>query len=190
MTPVAVEPDRDTSPTWIQACPPEARSIPEASPSSVLGQAPAGKPDCRCLCARLGSATSRPHLALTPGLDNPRPGSGQDRSSGFPANHRWCRLGHRRRPGSLDRRSMDRPFRPSGGNLVALNDRNLRVIYKLRRPIAQAIPMFFASFRGRSPRRCGFFFSGKQLRETGFATSSTPKAARLCAARPPSVLRR
>ena len=37
---------------------------------------------------------------------------------------------------------MDRRFPPLGVKLVASNDRNLKVIVKLRRPIAQASPVF------------------------------------------------
>ena len=35
---------------------------------------------------------------------------------------------------------MDRPFPPLGVKLVASNDRNLKVIVKLRRPIVQTSP--------------------------------------------------
>ena len=37
---------------------------------------------------------------------------------------------------------MDQPFPPPGVKLVASNDRNLKVIVKLRRPIAQTSPVF------------------------------------------------
>ena len=37
---------------------------------------------------------------------------------------------------------MDQPFPPLGVKLVASNDRNLKVIVKLRRPIAQTSPVF------------------------------------------------
>ena len=37
---------------------------------------------------------------------------------------------------------MDRHFPPLGVKLVASNDRNLKVIVKLRRPIAQTNPVF------------------------------------------------
>ena len=50
-------------------------------------QAPPSPPDCRSVCGRLGPAASRTHPARSPGLDNRRPSSGQDRSGGAPASH-------------------------------------------------------------------------------------------------------
>ena len=43
------------------------------SSPAALGQALAGKPGCRSLCGRLGPATSRPHPAPSPDLDNQSP---------------------------------------------------------------------------------------------------------------------
>ena len=54
-----------------------------ASPPAALGQALAGKPDCRSLCGRLGPGPSRPHPTDSPIVDNPGPGSGHDRRGGF-----------------------------------------------------------------------------------------------------------
>ena len=63
-------------------------------------------------------ATSRPHPARSPGLDNPRPGSGQDTSGGPPANHPRSRLGHRRTPWRpRRRRGQDRPGGRGNGGL-------------------------------------------------------------------------
>ena len=79
---------------------------------------------------------------------------------------------------------MDRQFPPLGVKLVASNDRNLKVIFKLRRPIAQTSPVFPPLSEGGA-----LAVVVRSIQENGYRTRVFPRANPLkrrgCAPRVP-----